>query len=256
MILTADVGNSNIVLAIFDNDEIIKQWRIVTVKDKSKDEYQMVIEQLMDIAKIDIKKIEGIVISSVVPELNFVLPEALSFITNKILVLGDNGVKTNVKIKSVNERKIGSDIIANIVAGKSYCKENFIIVDMGTATTFDIAVQNGDYAGSIILTGANLCVDALHKAASQLPLIEVKKPNQYLGNTTIDMMKSGIYYGYIGAIKEIISQIKNTFPDIQFKIFLTGGVSKVFVHDLQFVDAVLPDLTSVGLNEIWKINKK
>lgn len=256
MILTVDIGNSNIVLAIFHNNKILKKWRLITSKTKSRDEYSMVIQQLMKTNDIDVKKISGIVLSSVVPEISFIFKEALKFIDARILTIGDENLKTGLKIKKTIESEIGSDIIATMVGGKKRFKENFIIIDMGTATAFDIGVKNGEYAGSIIVPGAQIGSEGLHERCSQLPLIEIKKPAEFMGNNTLDVLKSGIYYGYVGTIKEIVLRIKDSFKDIEFKVYVTGGLSSVFVQDLDFIDGVFPDLTCEGLNEIWNLNKK
>lgn len=256
MILTVDIGNSNIVLAIFDKDKIIKKWRIITSKVKSKDEYSMIIQQLMKADEIEFSKINGIVLSSVVPEINAIFKDSLKFLNAKIMAIGDKSVKLGLKIKKGLESEIGSDILMNIVAGKKKFKENFIIVDMGTATTFDIALKDAEYAGSIIAPGVQLSALSLHSSCSQLPLIEVKKPDHFMGVNTNEVLKSGIYYGYIGSIKEIVSQIQSNFSDTKFKIYLTGGLSPIFIQDLNFIDGVYPDLTSEGLNEIWHLNNK
>ena len=256
MILTVDIGNSNISLAIFDNDIIVKKWKIITSKDKSSNEYSMVIKQLMKADDIDIQKINGIVLSSVVPEIIYVVADSLNFINAKMLIIGDKDVKTGLKVKEEVESEVGSDILMNIVAGKKRFKENFIIIDMGTATTFDIALKNGEYIGSIIAPGIGLEAKALHDSCSQLPLIEIKKPKNFIGNNTKEALMSGLYYGMIGTIKEIVANIKETYNDINFKIYLTGWLSQKFIQDLDFVDGVCSDLTSEGLNEVWNLNNK
>lgn len=256
MILTVDIGNSNIVLALFDGDNIVKKWRLITDISKSKDEYSLVIQQLMRANDIQPKKIKGIVMSSVVPEITPIFKESLKFLNKRILTIGDKGVRTNLVIKKTIQSEIGSDILMNIVAGKKRFKENFIIIDMGTATTFDIAVEKGIYAGSIITPGVKLSTKFMHDVCSQLPLVEIKKPNTFLGNNTVSVIQSGIYYGYIGTVKEIISQIKKSFKNIKFKVYLTGGLSPIFIQDLNFIDGIFPDITSEGLNEVWKMNSK
>lgn len=256
MILTIDVGNSNIVLSLFNKHDIVHKWRFITDKEKKADEYTIVIQQLFKTDNVNVKDIKGIVLSSVVPEITDAIKNSLKFINKKILLIGDKSVKTNVKIsKKISEEIIGGDILMNIVAGKKEFGENFIVIDMGTATTFDVALKNGEYAGSIIMPGAELAVRSLHEVTSMLPLIEIKKPKELMGKNTIELMKSGIYYGYIGAIKEIIYQIQNTFSDTKFKICLTGGLLPIYVQDLKFIDKTCPDLTSRGLNEVWYMNK-
>lgn len=255
MILTVDIGNSNIVLSLFNGENVEKSWRVITYKDKSRDEYDIIIKQLLKAHDVQLNDIEGIAISSVVPEVTQIIKDALKFINVKIMVVDDEGIETNIKMSDNIKKEVGSDIQMNIIAGKKRFKENFIIIDMGTATTFDIAVKDGEYVGSIIMPGAKLYNDTLYNNCSKLPFVEIKKPKKFLGSNTTEVMQSGVYYGYIGAIKEIISQIQKNFSNIKFKIYLTGGLSPVFLEDLKFIDAIYPNLTSEGILEVWNINK-
>lgn len=254
MILTVDIGNSNVVLTVFSGENVFKKWRILTNKIGSKEEYEVIIRQLMKVDEFDYNIIDGIVFSSVVPEVNNSCLGALKFINKKIIKIGDDNIKTGVKY-SKEFKDVGYDILMNIVAAKKRFKENFIVIDMGTATTFDVAAKDGEYIGSVIAPGANLGSAMLHKFCSQLPEVEIKKPHKVLGINTKVLMQSGLYYGYIGTIKEIVHQIKNEYKDINFKICITGGLSIIFVHDLKFIDGYFPDLTAEGLNEVWYINK-
>jgi len=254
VILTIDIGNSNIVLAVFEGDNIVKRWRIITDRNKSKDEYNIVLKQLMKTDSVNVGDIKGVILSSVVPEVTFAIKGAVEFLNAKTLVVGDDNVKLDLVIKNQTGRKIGSDILMNIVAGKKRFKENFIIVDMGTATTFDVALQNSEYVGSIIAPGISVFSHGLHDLCSQLPLIEIKKPSLFIGGGTIDAMQSGVYYGYLGMVREILKRIREEFQPVSLKTYITGGISNVFVHDLISVDGIYTDLTSEGLNETWRMN--
>ena len=206
MILTIDIGNSNIVFSFFENDLLINSYRILTIKSKNSDFYRKKIEKILTENLININNIFGVVVSSVVPNITTFFLEGLKFLNKKILFLGDKNVKTKLIIRKNLTRKIGTDIIANIVAGKKLFKENFIIIDMGTATTFDVALKKGEYVGSVIIPGLKLCSNSLHKKINHLPDINVKKPIIFMGNTTEESMNYGIYYGYIGMINEIVFQ--------------------------------------------------
>lgn len=256
MILTIDVGNSNIVLTIFDAENVVKKWKIVTDRETTKEEYELIIKQIMASNDFDYKKIDGIVYSSVVPEIDKSLLSGIKFIKAKIIKIKDQTTKLNLKFKENIKDKIGEDILMNLVAAKKKYKENFIAIDMGTATTFSIATKNGEYQGTIIAPGANLSAMALHNHCSLLPEVEIKKPKDFIGNTTKDLMQSGLFYGYIGMIKEIIAKIKEEYKNTKFKICITGGLSVVFVHDLKFIDDYFPYLTAEGLNEVWYLNNK
>lgn len=256
MILAVDIGNSNIVLALFEGRSIIYNWRIITEKNKSADEYEIIIKQLFSVVGVDTSKIKGAVISSVVPEVNAIFKNSLNFLNVKIISLGDKNINFGVKISDKVRSNVGQDILMNILSGKIKFKENFIIVDMGTAITFDIAVKDGEYVGSIIAPGVNLATNALHSCCSLLPLIDIKKPEKVVGKNTEDVMRSGVYYGYIGLVKEIISRIKGQFCDIDFRVYLTGGLSSVFVEDLDFIDGICPNLTIEGINAAWYLNNE
>lgn len=256
MILTIDVGNSNIVLTIFDVENVVKKWKIVTDRETTKEEYELIIKQIMASNDFDYKKIDGIVYSSVVPEIDKSLLSGIKFIKAKIIKIKDKTIKLNLKFRENVEDKIGEDILMNLVAAKKRYKENFIAIDMGTATTFSIVGKGGEYQGTIIAPGANLSAKGLSEHCSLLPEIEIKKPKNFIGNTTKDLMQSGLFYGYIGMIKEIVAKIKEEYKNTKFKICITGGLSIVFVHDLKFIDDYFPHLTAEGLNEVWYLNNK
>jgi type III pantothenate kinase len=256
MILTIDIGNSNVVITVFNGEHIFKKWRIITNKSGSKEEYEMIIKQLMKFSDFDHNNVDGIVFSSVVPEIEKSILEAILFIDKKIIKIGENNVKLNIKCKDCIKDEIGQDILMNIIAGKKRFKENFIVIDMGTATNFDIVIKDGEYIGSIIAPGVKLGSKMLHEFCSNLPEVEIKKPKNILEPNTKNLMQSGLYYGYVGSIKEIIQRIKNEYSDTDFKICATGGLLMTFVNDLNFIDGYFPDLTAEGLNEVWYINNK
>ena len=255
MILTIDMGNSNIVLSFFKNDKLIKSFRLLTDKEQNEKYYENKLIEAFKENNINLNNIKGIVFSSVVPVLTDTLLKSLKIFNKKIISLNDKNTKTNIKIRENITRKIGTDIICNIVAGKKLFKENFIIVDMGTATTFDIAIKDGEYVGSIIIPGIKMLAESFHERIKHLPLVEIKKPEHFIGNTTEESINSGIFYGYLGTIKEIIKQIKNEYKNTKFKICSTGGLSNLFLDkELKFFNKNISNLTDIGLNEIWKIN--
>lgn len=256
MILTIDVGNSNIVLTIFDAENVVKKWKIVTDRETTKEEYELIIKQIMASNDFDYKKIDGIVYSSVVPEIDKSLLSGIKFIKAKIIKIKDKTTKLDLKFKKDIKDRPGEDILMNVVSAKTRYKENFITIDMGTATTFSIVGKGGEYQATIIAPGANLSAMALHNHCSLLPEVEIKKPKNFISNTTKDLMQSGLFYGYIGMIKEIVAKIKEEYKDTKFKICITGGLSVIFVHDLKFIDDYFPNLTAEGLNEVWYLNNK
>jgi len=255
MILTVDIGNSNVVLAFFKEEEIVYNCRFITRKDeKTSENYEKEIKDFFQQNNIKNSDIEGLVISSVVPEITDIVKKALEFLSVKTLLVGDDDVNLNIKFQINDSKKVGSDILMNIVAGKKMFGENFIIVDMGTATTFDIAGKNGDFIGVVIAPGVKLSCKALTDGCSKLPEFRIELPETSIGTNTKEAMNAGIYFGHIGAIKGITDRIKAEYGQ-DMKICLTGGMSYKFGKNMNFVDEIDPNLTLKGLKLVWDMNR-
>jgi len=255
MILTVDIGNSNVVLAFFNGEEIVYNCRFTTRKDeKNSAQYEVEIKEFFAKNNLKNSDIEGVVLSSVVPEITNIVKGALGFLGYRILVIGESNVNLNINFQINNPEQIGSDILMNIIAGKKLFGENFIIVDMGTATTFDIAGKNGDFIGAVIAPGVRLSCKALSDCCSKLPECLIGLPEMAIAKNTRDAMNAGIYFGHIGVIREITNRIKAEY-ECDMKICLTGGMSYKFGQNMDFIDVIDPDLTLRGLKLVWEMNR-
>lgn len=259
MILAFDIGNTNIVIGLFENQKLKKQWRLTTDRNKTTDDLAIDIVELFLTDKIDCLKIEGVIIGSVVPTLTNKVFEATKKFTsaaifNKIFVIGDNKTELNIDVKVPNKKEVGHDRLINSISAFEKFGGNLIVVDFGTATTFDIVGKNGEYLGGIIAPGINLSLKALHEMTAQLPKISVKKQSNIIGKTTIEAMNSGVYFGYLSLIEGLIAKIEKELG-YKTKRILTGGLAETFKDDLgSLVDHFEPYLTIEGLQIIYNQN--
>lgn len=250
MLLTIDAGNTNIVFAIFKDENLLQKWRLNT-NSRTADEYGLTITQLIKLSDINLKEIDSAIISSVVPSVTGPLKELCKkfFNCRNLIVLSEGDNQIPIKIISDKRSEIGDDRLLNVFASHKRFGGKLIVVDLGTATTFDIVNENGEYIGGIISPGVNLANDALSQVAARLPKISVEIPEVLIGNSTITAMKSGIYYGYVGLIEGIVSRIKKELGS-NYKLILTGGIAAIFFEE--FDCFYLPDLTLEGLMLTYK----
>ena len=257
MLLAIDAGNTNVVFAIFDGDKVVGQWRIHTDARRTADEYGVWLLQVMERANISPKKINGAILSSVVPQAIFDLRQLTKryFNTELKVVNGDPHIKTGMKVLVDNPREVGADRLVNAFAAWKQFKKALIVVDFGTATTFDVVSKKGEYLGGVIAPGVNLSLDALHRAAAKLPNIGIQRPPKVVGTNTISAMQSGVYYGYAGLVEMIVMQIKeeNKMP---MKVIATGGLASLYAKACPSIEKTEPDLTIFGLKELYELNIK
>lgn len=250
-----DVGNSNMVLGIFDNSQLLHHWRLQTDRHATEDEYAMGMKQLLNHVEIKMEQIMGVIISSVVPPLTTVLVRLTEkYFARKPIVLGP-GIKTGLNLKTDNPREVGSDRIANAVAGVHHYGAPLIIVDFGTAATFCCIDESGSYIGGAITPGIHISSEALTQQAAKLTRVELVKPNSVIGKNTIESMQSGIYYGFVGLVEGIINRMKSEFR-INPKVIATGGIAKLIGEGTNSFDVIDPWLTLEGLRIIYQRNVK
>lgn len=257
MLLAIDCGNTNIVFSIFDSSTIIAKWRTSTNTDKTSDDYSIWLEQLLYREKVKLNRINDVIISSVVPSKNETLKRlCIGLFKCDPLFIGGPELNTNLSIHIDNPIELGADRVVNAVAAQDNYGGPLIVIDFGTATTFDILDGEGSYIGGVIAPGINLSLDALHKSTALLPRISLKKPiNQsILGKSTVEAMNSGVYWGYVGLIEGIIKKIKKDI-DFNFKIIATGGLAHLFTGIVSESFRVDDDLTLKGLMIVHKRNK-
>ena len=249
--LIIDIGNTNIVFAVYDNNKIMKKWRISTLINRTKDEY---IIWLNSILKGDTDFTE-IIIGSVVPDITEELKIAISdYLKKKPLVIAED-IKVNFPSELDSPSEVGTDRIVNALCAWHIYKKPAVIIDFGTATTFDIVGENGVYLGGVIAPGANLSINALHTAAARLPRIAITKQKKIIGKNTASAMSAGIYWGYIGLIKNILYKIEE---ELKYNVLIlaTGGLAEIFVKDLSKDIIINNDLTLNGLFLAYMEGKK
>jgi type III pantothenate kinase len=254
MLLVADVGNTNTVIGVFDNQELTHHWRIQTHREVTADEHGIVFLQLFQSAGIDPLEIKHAIISSVVPPVTPRLETTLSrFFKVSPLVVG-RGIKSGMPIRYANPRDVGADRIVNAVAAYEQYQCGLIIVDFGTATTFDAVTPDGEYLGGAIAPGVNISADALFRRTAKLPRVEIAKPPQVIGRTTIDSIQSGIVYGYAGLVSELIQRMK---AELEFatKVIATGGLADLIATEVKSIDVIDQHITLTGLRILFERNR-
>lgn len=254
MILVLDVGNTNITLGVFKGKELLEHWRLATVRERTEDEMGILIKSMFADRGIDPNDIQGIAISSVVPPLMFALEKmSFKYFGHKPIVVGP-GVKTGLNIKYENPREVGADRIVNAVGALERYGAPLIIVDFGTATTFCVINEKGDYMGGVVAPGIAISTEALYMRAAKLPRIEITRPASVVGRNTISSMQSGVLYGFTGQVDGIVSRIKKEY-NLPFKVVATGGLSGLIASESYEIDIKDDNLTLDGLRIIWDMNQ-
>ncbi|MFW6006977.1 MAG: type III pantothenate kinase [Bacillota bacterium] len=253
MILAIDVGNTNTVLGVYQNGEMLTHWRISTDKDKTPDEYGILFKSLFTFEKLNVKDITGIIISSVVPPVVTVLEYTADRYFDLKPLIVEPGIKTGLNIKMDNPREVGADRIVNAVAAFLKFGGPLVIVDFGTATTFCAVSKKGNYIGGAIAPGIGISTEALFDYAAKLPRVELKNPGKAIGKNTVQGMQSGIIYGFTGQVKELISRFKSELEQSS-TVVATGGLVDLVAEEVESIDKVEPFLTLDGLYHIGKLN--
>lgn len=253
MIFVFDVGNTNTVLGVYDGEELLYHWRVETNRNKTEDEYGIIIKSLFDHVNLSFTDISGIIISSVVPPMMFSLERMCQKYFNiKPLIVGP-GIKTGLNIKYENPREVGADRIVNAVAGIHDYGSPLIIVDFGTATTYCYINEERQYLGGAIAPGIAISSEALYSRASKLPKVEIVRPSGVIGRNTVSAIQSGIVFGYVGQVEGIVNRMKAE-SKIAPKVIATGGLAGLISEETNVIDVVDPFLTLRGLQLIYKRN--
>lgn len=256
MIFVIDVGNTHIVLGVFADDKLLHHWRISTNRSGTEDEYGILITHLFESAGIALESVEGVIVSSVVPQLNFALTRCCrKYLRQSPLVVGP-GVRTGLNIRYENPREVGADRIVNAVAAIRLYGSPLIIIDFGTATTFEYIDANGDYIGGSIAPGIHISTEALYQAAAKLPRIEFEmiKPKSVIGRNPVSSIQSGIIYGFAGQVDGIVTRIREEFS-VKAQVVATGGLAEFIAKESKTIDIVNPNLTLDGLKFIYEMNQ-
>ena len=254
MILTLDIGNTNIKTALFDGMEMVHYWRLSTDRSMSSDQYGILIMNLFRHHNLDVSVVTGIMMSSVVPQINFTIEHMChSYFGIAPLIIGP-GVKTGINIKYENPRELGSDRIANAVAAYELYGGPCITIDFGTATSFGVVSEKGEFLGGAICPGLKLAAEALTERAAKLPRFELTKPESVIGRNTVSNMQAGIVYGYIGQVNYLIERMKRELGDPNTKVIATGGLAVLVAGESNAIDIMDGLLTLKGLCLIHQKN--
>lgn len=254
MLLAIDCGNTNTVFSIWDGTRFVGTWRTSTEWQRTADQYYVWLSTLMRLQKID-ADITDMIISSTVPRVVFNLRVlADRYFKTRPLVVGKPECRLPVAVRVDAGTAVGPDRLVNTVAGYDLFGGDLIMVDFGTATTFDVVDTDGAYIGGVIAPGVNLSLEALHQAAAALPHVDISKPQAVIGTNTVACMQSGVFWGYVGLVREICARIKAE-RDRPMKVISTGGLAPLFQQTEELFDKFVDDLTMHGLTVIHKYNK-
>ncbi len=250
-LLVVDVGNTNVVLGIYRGDVLAGSWRLATARERTADEYGILTKQLIgDLAG----NLDGAIVSSVVPPLNSAFAGMIEQHFGIEPLFVEPGVKTGIAIHVDNPQEVGADRIVNCVAAFERYGGPTIIVDFGTATTFDVVTANAEYVGGVIAPGLNISAEALFARASRLPRVDIRRPPTVIGTNTVVNMQSGLYFGYLGLVDGILARMKSELPPLK-KILATGGLAALLARDSEYIEEVRDDLTLEGLKIIYDRNR-
>lgn len=257
MILTIDAGNTNITCGIFDREEIVANFRMTTKMPRTSDEYGTLLGTLLEQNQIKLTDIKDAIICSVVPNIMHSLHSALAkyFHINPIVV--EAGIKTGIRIVTPHPQQIGADRIADAVGAYEIYGGPVLVIDFGTATTYDMVDESGSFLGGITAPGIRISAKALWEDAAKLPEIEIKKPDCVLGKDTISSMQSGLVYGQIGQTEYIIRKVKEEVGKDNVKTVVTGGLGRIIANETDTIDVYDPNLTLKGIYRVYqKQNRK
>lgn len=257
MLLAIDVGNTNIVLGVFDGERLAESWRLVTMRERTADELGILVTHLFARSRIDLSRVQGIILSSVVPPLTGTLEEMCKRYFGKRPLTVDPTSNTGMPVLYQPASDVGADRVVNAVAAyETFGRQTaspIIVVDFGTATTFDAISKRGEYLGGVICPGIGISADALFQRAARLPRVDVRKPPAVIGQTTVTSMQSGLFFGYVAMVDGIVTRIRAELEDGSRAICIaTGGMADVLAGETTTIQRVEPDLTLQGLRMIWQ----
>lgn len=254
MLLTIDIGNTNLTLGLYEGDKLGAHWRLATDHNRMPDEYGLQFLGLLQNAGKTLKDIKGISLASVVPPLTGrVIQACREYLKQEPLVV-DAGVKTGIKIRYEDPKAVGADRVCDAVAVMKLYGGPACVVDFGTATTFNAITKDGEYLGGAITAGINLAAEALYTRAAKLPRIDLQVPPSVIGRNTVHAMQSGLLFGYVSMVEGMVSRFRSELGG-DMKVVATGGLAEVVAHETKVIDIIAPWLTLEGLRLIWELNR-
>jgi type III pantothenate kinase len=254
MLLAIDVGNTNIVLGVFVEDRLIQSWRLMTVRERTGDELGLLVEGLFASAALERSAVTGVILASVVPPLTGALKSMVERSFGRPVLGIEPGVDTGMPILYANPSEVGADRLVNgIAAFEAYGRgmnRPLVVVDFGTATTFDAISAKGEYLGGAICPGVQISADALFQRAARLPRIDVRKPERVVGQTTVGAMESGLFWGYVAMVEGLVRRMTDELGGVATSV-ATGGLASIIAPETPTIHHVEPDLTLHGLRLVW-----
>ncbi len=254
MLLVLDVGNTKTMVGVYSGGKWVADWRITTHLDHMADEYYVLLKSLLEDANLSFRDISGAALASVVPPLTATFEELIVRILGKKPVIVGPGVRTGIQIKIDNPKEVGADRIANTAAVHKLHGGPAIVLDLGTATTFDVVSKDGDYLGGAIAPGLGIAADALVRRTAKLPKVELTFPESAVGRNTVAAMQSGLVIGYVGLVKELVARLKKEVGGNP-KVIATGGMAEMIAAWTEVIDIVSPRLTLEGIRIIYELNE-
>ncbi len=253
MLLAIDIGNTNVVLGVFEGKRLVENWRVGTKTQITPDEYAMILKDLFNFGGLEFKRIDGVIISTVVPPLLPVMTEMSKKYFHIEPMVVTHEIRSGIRIRYDNPKEIGADRIVNAAAAYNLYGGPVIIVDFGTATTFCAVTQEGEYLGGAISPGIKISAEALFQRAAKLPRVELTKPRSVIGTDTISAMQAGIIYGYAGLVDGIVERMKKEFST-EAKVVATGGLAELVSPETKSIQEIKPHLTLEGLRLLYEVN--
>jgi type III pantothenate kinase len=259
VLLAIDVGNTNIVLGVFDGNELRWSWRLATHRERTSDELGILVSELFVHVDLPRERISGVILSSVVPPLTRPVTEMCQrYFSRKALVV-DPATNSGMTVLYEPKTDVGADRVVNAVAAyELYGRPRstpLVVVDFGTATTFDAITAGGEYLGGVICPGVQISADALFQRAARLPRVDVQRPATVIGRTTVTSMQSGLFFGYVGMVDGIVARMRGELGAPRAVCVGTGGLAEIIAAETDTIEEVNPDLTLLGLKMIWQRNK-
>ena len=255
MLVVVDMGNTNITMGLYKEDTLIGNYRLTTKLQRTSDEYGFMILSFLQAYQVTVEDIKDVIISSVVPKIMYSFTNSIRKYFHKEPIIVGPGVKTGISIKYDNPRSLGSDRIVDAVGAYYSHHCACLVIDFGTATTFDVISSNGEFMGGAIAPGIGISAEMLSNRAAQLPEVAIKKPQRIIGKNTVEGMQAGVVYGYIGLTEKLIKEIKKQYSE-PLKVISTGGLGRMIYHETDLIDAYDKDLTFKGLKIIYDMQKR
>ncbi len=254
MLLAIDIGNTNIKYGIYDGEELVASFRVSSRLSRTADEYGSVLINLLASKGLKTSDVNGVIMSSVIPSLNYTICHMCEYFFGISPLMVGPGIKTGLNIKADNPKEVGADIIVNSVSAFRKYGGPVIVIDFGTATTFDVITENCELIGVAIAPGIKTSLEGLTKNTAQLPTIELEAPRSVLGKNTKTSMQSGVIFGFAGLVDNIVKKIRKELKNDKIKVVATGGLGEMIAKETETVGTVDRTLTLDGLKEIYKLN--